>query len=249
MSEGVLFPDRRAAEPCAAAPTPLLLGEDLEREFRTGPEIVRVLRGASITVGASEMVALVGASGVGKSTLLHVLGALDRPSAGRVLFQGEDLFARSEPALARYRRQDVGFVFQFYNLLGDLTALENAMVPAMLQRVSASEARERAAAALAEVGLADRLRHRPGELSGGEQQRVAIARALMNGPKVILADEPTGNLDPKTSAVIYDLFLQLQAERGIAFLVATHNPDLARKAERVYRLVEGRAREVDSAAM
>src|SRR6267142_450528 len=225
----------------------LLVGEDLEREYRTGPETVRVLRGASVEVAAGEVVALVGASGVGKSTLLHLLGALDRPTAGRVLFQGEDLFARSEPALARYRRQDVGFVFQFYNLLGDLTALENAMVPALLQRVSQSEARERAAAALAEVGLADRLRHRPGELSGGEQQRVAIARALMNGPRVILADEPTGNLDPKTSAVIYDLFLQLQAERGIAFLIATHNPDLARRAERVYRLIEGRAREVDSA--
>ena len=233
---------------CAtSSPPPLLAGIDVEREYRTGPEVVRVLRGASVEIHAGEVVALVGASGVGKSTLLHLLGALDRPSAGRVLFQGEDLFARSEPALARYRRQDVGFVFQFYNLLGDLTALENAMVPAMLQRAPAAEARERAAVALTEVGLADRLRHRPGELSGGEQQRVAIARALMNGPKVILADEPTGNLDPKTSAVIYDLFLQLQAERGIAFLVATHNPDLARKAERVYRLVEGRAREVDSA--
>jgi len=230
-----------------SSPPPLLAGIDLEREYRTGPEIVRVLRGASVEIRAGEVVALIGASGVGKSTLLHLLGALDRPTAGLVLFQGEDLFARSEPALARYRRQDVGFVFQFYNLLGDLTALENAMVPALLQRVPSSAARERAAAALAEVGLADRLRHRPGELSGGEQQRVAIARALMNGPRVILADEPTGNLDPKTSAVIYDLFLQLQAERGIAFLVATHNPDLARKADRVYRLVEGRAREVDSA--
>src|SRR5215475_7262090 len=228
-----------------SSPHALLVGEELEREYRTGPETVRVLRGASISVGRGEVVALVGASGVGKSTLLHVLGALDRPTAGRVLFQGEDLFSRSEPALARYRRQDVGFVFQFYNLLGDLTALENAMVPAMLQRVAVGEARDRAAAALAEVGLGDRLRHRPGELSGGEQQRVAVARALMNGPKIILADEPTGNLDPKTSAVIYDLFLQLQAERGIAFFVATHNPDLARKAERVYRLVDGRAREVE----
>src|SRR5262245_43584864 len=200
---------------------PLLAGIDLEREYRTGPEMVRVLRGASVEIHTAEVVALVGASGVGKSTLLHLLGALDRPTAGRVLFWGEDLFTRSEPALARYRRQDVGFVFQFYNLLGDLTALENAMVPAMLQRVPTGEARERAAAALAEVGLGDRLRHRPGELSGGEQQRVAVARALMNGPKIILADEPTGNLDPKTRAVIYDLFLQLQAERGIAYFVAS----------------------------
>jgi len=227
-----------------SSPQALLIGEDLEREFRTGPEIVRVLRGASITVGHSEMVALVGASGVGKSTLLHVLAALDRPSAGRVLFEGEDLFSRGETALARYRRQEVGFIFQFYNLLGEMSALENAMLPALVARRPAREARDRAAAALAEVGLGDRLQLRPGELSGGEQQRVAVARALMNGPRVILADEPTGNLDPKTSEVVYDLFLQLQATRGIAFLIATHNPDLARRADRIYRLVEGRAREV-----
>ena len=226
------------------ASTPLLAGEDLEREYRTGPETVRVLRGASITVRDGEVVALVGASGVGKSTLLHLLGALDRPSAGRVLFQGEDLFARGETALARYRRQEVGFVFQFYNLLGEMSALENAMLPALVARRPRREARERAATALAEVGLGDRLHHRPGEMSGGEQQRVAIARALMNGPRVILADEPTGNLDPKTSEVVYDLFLQLQAERGIAFLIATHNPELARRADRIYRLVEGRARQV-----
>jgi lipoprotein-releasing system ATP-binding protein len=204
------------------------------------------LRGASLEIRQAEVVALVGASGVGKSTLLHLLGALDRPSAGRVLFDGEDLFERGEAGLARYRRQDIGFIFQFYNLLGDMTALENAMVPALLARRPAGEARERAAAVLSEVGLGDRFRHRPGELSGGEQQRVAIARALMNGPRVILADEPTGNLDPKTSEVIYDLVLRLQAEHGIAFLIATHNPDLARKAERVYRLLEGRARDVTS---
>jgi lipoprotein-releasing system ATP-binding protein len=227
---------------------PLLAGEDLEREFRTGPEVVRVLRGASVTVHVGEVVALVGASGVGKSTLLHVLGALDRPTAGRVLFQGEDLFARGEAALARYRRHEVGFVFQFYNLLGEMSALENTMLPALVARRPRREARERAAAALAEVGLGDRLSHRPGELSGGEQQRVAVARALMNGPKVILADEPTGNLDPKTSQVVYDLFLHLQATRGIAFLIATHNPDLARRADRIYRLVEGRAREVEAPA-
>jgi lipoprotein-releasing system ATP-binding protein len=219
---------------------PLLVGDELEKEYRSGPEVLRVLRGASLAVRAGEMVALVGASGVGKSTLLHILGALDRPTAGRVLFAGEDVFARSEAALTRFRRQDIGFVFQFYNLLAEMTALENAMVPGLLQRLPSREARDRAADALADVGLADRLRHRPGELSGGEQQRVAIARALVNRPRAILADEPTGNLDPKTSAVIYDLFLRLQAERGIAFLVATHNPDLARRADRAYRLVEGR---------
>jgi lipoprotein-releasing system ATP-binding protein len=228
----------------ASAPAALLVAEELEKEYRSGPEVVRVLRGVSVTLAPGEFVALIGASGVGKSTLLHLLGGLDRPTAGRVLFQGEDLAGWGEAGLARYRRRDVGFVFQFYNLLGDMSALENAMIPALIERKPAREVRELAAAALAEVGLGDRLNHLPGELSGGEQQRVAIARALINNPKVILADEPTGNLDPKTSEVIYDLFLRLQAERGLAFLVATHNPDLAQKAERGYRLVEGRAREI-----
>ena len=223
----------------------LLVAEDLDKEYRSGPELVRVLRGASLAIRQGEMVALVGASGVGKSTLLHLLGALDRPTAGRVLWEGENLFGRPESGLVRYRRHAVGFVFQFYNLLGEMSALENAMIPALLVRRPVEEARELATAALAEVGLGDRLGHRPGELSGGEQQRVAIARALVNAPKLILADEPTGNLDPKTSEVIYDLFLRLQAERGLAFLVATHNPDLARRAERGYRLVEGRAREIE----
>jgi lipoprotein-releasing system ATP-binding protein len=222
----------------------LLAGEELEKEYRSGPETVRVLRGATLHIGAAEVVALVGASGVGKSTLLHVLGTLDRPTAGRVLFGGEDVFARGEAWMVRYRRHQVSFIFQFYNLLGEMTALENAMLPALLARRPAREARQLAADALAEVGLADRQRHRPGELSGGEQQRVAIARALLNRPRVILADEPTGNLDPKTSNVIFDLFLRLQAERGIAFLIATHNQDLARRADRAYRLLEGRAREV-----
>ena len=237
--EGVDRPDP------GATPTPLLAGEDIEREYRVGPETVRVLRGASVEVGAGEVVALVGASGVGKSTLLHVLGTLDRPTSGRVLWKGDDLFARGEAGLVRFRRDEVGFVFQFYNLLGEMTALENAMLPSLLSRRSTREARDRAAESLAEVGLADRLEHRPGELSGGEQQRVAVARALINRPELILADEPTGNLDPKTSEVIFDLFLRLAAERRLSFLIATHNPELARRADRIYRLVEGRARLLD----
>jgi lipoprotein-releasing system ATP-binding protein len=220
---------------------PLLVAQDLEREYRVGPETVRVLRGVSMSVNPAESVALIGASGVGKSTLLHLLGGLDRPTSGQVLFAGEDLYARSENALAKLRRTEVAFIFQFYNLLGEMTAIENAMMPALLQRLTTAEARERAAAALQEVGLADRLGHRPGELSGGEQQRVAIARALVGQPRVVLADEPTGNLDPKTSEVIWDLFLRLQAERRLAFVIATHNHDLARKADRGYRLLEGRA--------
>jgi lipoprotein-releasing system ATP-binding protein len=219
----------------------LVTVRELEKEYRTGPEVIRVLRGASLGVGRGEVVALVGASGVGKSTLLHLLGALDRPTGGQLLFDGEDIFQRSEGALARFRRMEVGFVFQFYNLLGEMTALENAMLPGLLQRLSWEEARARAADALHDVGLGDRLRHRPGELSGGEQQRVAIARAIMHRPRLVLADEPTGNLDPKTSEVIFDLFLRLQAERGLTFVIATHNQELARKADRGYRLVDGRA--------
>jgi len=219
----------------------LLVAVDVEREYRMGPEVVRVLKGVNVSVNAGETVAVIGASGVGKSTLLHVLGTLDRPTSGRVLFAGEDVFARSEAGLARLRRTEVGFVFQFYNLLGEMTALENAMLPALLQRAPNAEARERAAAALGEVGLADRLNHRPGELSGGEQQRVAIARALVGSPRLILADEPTGNLDPKTSEVIWDLFVRLGAERGLALVIATHNHDLAKRADRGYRIVDGRA--------
>jgi len=224
-----------------AVSEPLLIADEVEREYHMGPEAVRVLRGVSLTVNAGESIALIGASGTGKSTLLHLLGTLDRPTAGRVLFDGQDVAGWSDAALARLRRTEIGFVFQFYNLLGEMTALENAMLPALIQRASVPEARERAAAALHEVGLGDRRGHRPGELSGGEQQRVAVARALVGRPRVILADEPTGNLDPKTSEVIWDLFLRLQAERQLAFVIATHNHELARKADRGYRLVDGRA--------
>src|SRR5262249_53280706 len=217
----------------------LLAGEELEKEYRTGPEVVRVLRGASVTLAPGEFVTLIGASGVGKSTLLHLLGGLDRPTGGRVLFQGEDLAGWGEAGLPRDRRRAVGVVFLFFQLLRGLRARREPVVSGRTGSQPAGEVR-----ALPEVGLGDRLNHLPGELAGGEQQRVAIARALINNPKVILADEPTGNLDPKTSEVIYDLFLRLQAERGLAFLVATHNPDLAQKAERGYRLVEGRAREI-----
>ncbi|MFQ5828242.1 MAG: ABC transporter ATP-binding protein [Candidatus Methylomirabilia bacterium] len=219
----------------------LVQARELEKEYRSGPERVRVLRGVTLSLRAGEAVALVGASGVGKSTLLHLLGALDRPTSGQVLFDGKDLSACSESELARFRRTKVGFIFQFYNLLGEMTALENAMLPALLKRRPLEEARELAAQALSEVGLGDRQRHRPGELSGGEQQRVAIARALVGQPRIILADEPTGNLDPKTSEIIFDLFLRLQAERGLTLMVATHDPELARKVDRAYRLVDGRA--------
>ena len=220
---------------------PLVVAEGVEKEYRGGGEVLRVLKGINLTVHEAELVAVVGASGVGKSTLLHVLGALDRPTAGQVHFRGQDLFARSEPELTRFRRDEVGFVFQLYNLLSDFSALENAMLPALIQRRSADEAHRLAMDALREVGLLERMSHRPGELSGGEQQRVALARALVGRPAMILADEPTGNLDPKTSEDVFELFARLQAERGVAFVIATHNLELARRADRLVRLVDGRA--------
>jgi lipoprotein-releasing system ATP-binding protein len=220
---------------------PLLVAQGVEKEYRTKAEPLRVLKGINLTVHAAELVAVVGASGIGKSTLLHVLGALDRPTAGSVWFRGEDLFARSEAELTRFRREEVGFVFQLYNLLTDFSALENAMLPALIQRRPPEEARRLAVDALREVGLLERAGHRPGELSGGEQQRVALARALVGRPAMVLADEPTGNLDPKTSEDVFELFARLPAERGVAFVIATHNLDLARRADRVVRLVDGRA--------
>ena len=240
MSEGI-----PAASPPGLAPpgqrASLVVAEGVEKEYRTGGEVLRVLKGVNLTVREGELVAVVGASGVGKSTLLHVLGALDRPSAGRVLFRDTDLFARSDAELTRFRRVEVGFVFQLYNLLADFSALENAMVPALIQRRRVVEARQLALDALREVGLTERVGHRPGELSGGEQQRVALARALVARPALIVADEPTGNLDPKTSEGVFELFGRLQAERGVTFVIATHNLELARRADRVVRLVDGRA--------
>jgi lipoprotein-releasing system ATP-binding protein len=230
------------SEPAAPDPGPaLILVDQVEKEYRTGAEPLRVLKGVNLVVRAGELVAIVGASGVGKSTLLHVVGALDRPTAGRVLFRGQDLFARSDAELTRFRRHEVGFVFQLYNLLPEFTALENAMLPALVQRRPAAEARTLALDALREVGLTERMRHRPGELSGGEQQRVALARALVGRPAVIVADEPTGNLDPKTSEGVFELFSRLQAERGVTFVIATHNLELAGRADRLVRLVDGRA--------
>jgi lipoprotein-releasing system ATP-binding protein len=220
---------------------PLIEVRGLHKSFPMGEGRIDVLRGIDLAIAPGEKLAVLGSSGVGKSTLLHVLGALDRPTRGRVLFRGEDLFARDSDALAEFRNTQLGFIFQFHHLLPEFNATENVMLPGLIRGLSFREMRPRAERLLAEVGLEHRLTHPVGKLSGGERQRVAVARALVLEPALVLADEPTGNLDPKTSEVIWDLFLRLQAERHLAFVIATHNHELARKADRGYRLVDGRA--------
>ncbi len=220
--------------------TPLVQALDVEKRYVDGPRVVRVLDGLDLDVQAGERVAIVGESGVGKSTLLHLLGALDHPTAGKVMFDGEDIFARPEAELAGFRNREIGFVFQFHHLLGDFTALENVMLPSLIGREPVGPTRARAAALLERVGLKDRLDHRPGELSGGEQQRVAVARALTRRPRLLLADEPTGNLDPATGEDVQQLLLELNREHGSALVVATHNPRLAAAMGRTLRLAGGR---------
>jgi lipoprotein-releasing system ATP-binding protein len=218
----------------------LIALRNLTKEYVDGPRVVRVLTGLDLDVAAGERVAIVGESGVGKSTLLHILGTLDRPTSGEVWFDGEDLTARNDRELARFRNREVGFIFQFHHLLPDFTALENVMMPARIAGSGREAARRRAAALLARVGLAARADHRPGELSGGEQQRVAVARALIQEPRVVLADEPTGNLDPATGEGVQALLLELNRERNVTLVVATHNPGLAAAMDRTLRLAGGR---------
>jgi lipoprotein-releasing system ATP-binding protein len=213
--------------------------QGLTKTFLHGGRRLDILRDINLTLAPGEAVAVVGASGVGKSTLLHCLGTLDLPSAGRILFDGTDLTRLSPSALADFRNRRIGFVFQFHHLLPEFTALENAMMPALIQRLSRAEAERRAREILGRVGLGQRLTHRPGELSGGEQQRVALARALILKPELILADEPTGNLDTKTGGEIHELFFELNRERGTTMLVVTHNPELAARMPRVVHMVDG----------
>jgi lipoprotein-releasing system ATP-binding protein len=208
--------------------------------YGQGGSRVEVLKGVDLDVVQGTTTALVGASGAGKSTLLHLLGALDRPSSGSVIYSGEELFSRSESELAEFRNKKIGFVFQFHHLLPEFTAVENVMMPALIARQSRKKAEEKAEQLLEQVGLAHRLLHRPGELSGGEQQRVAIARALVSDPELLLADEPTGNLDMKTSDAIHQLLAELQQQSGITLVVVTHNERLAGCMGQVVRLVDGR---------
>jgi lipoprotein-releasing system ATP-binding protein len=199
-----------------------------------------VLDGVEIRVEVGEAVAIVGTSGAGKSTLLHLLGGLDRPTAGEIRVAGGSLVDLSEQELADFRNRYVGFVFQFHHLLREFTALENVMMPMLIAGTAEAEARKRALALLDEVGLSERTQHRPLALSGGEQQRVAVARALANRPTVILADEPSGNLDTHTSERLHDLFFRLRAEHGVSLVLVTHNRELAERTDRVLLLKEGR---------
>jgi len=186
------------------------------------------------------MVSIVGASGAGKSTFLHILGALDRPTSGKVLFEGTNLFDRSDDDLARFRNEKVGFVFQFHHLLPDLTALENVMMPGWIHRAEPKKIKESAHYFLERVGLSERMDHKPGELSGGEQQRVAVARALILRPQLVLADEPTGNLDTESSQSLFSLIKDLNRQNGITFVMVTHNEKLALQMDRVVKMADGK---------
>jgi lipoprotein-releasing system ATP-binding protein len=210
------------------------------KTYEIGRNRVEVLKGINLELEAATTTALVGASGAGKSTLLHLLGALDRPTSGTVCFCGDDLFQKNDRELASFRNRSIGFVFQFHHLLSEFTALENVMMPALIARVPKGEACSMAEELLADVGLAHRVSHRPGELSGGEQQRVAIARALVMSPALLLADEPTGNLDMKTSEGVHAVLADLQQKKGLTLVVVTHNERLAAAMGRTVRLLDGR---------
>jgi len=218
----------------------LVAVKDVWKKFiHEGNEVV-ILRGIDLVIEEGEMLAVVGPSGAGKSTLLHILGTLDLPTKGTIAFEGKDVTRYSASQLASFRNQRLGFVFQFHHLLPEFTAVENVMMPGLIRGQSQRALEKRAKELLDEVGLSHRIRHRPGELSGGEQQRVALARALIMEPKLILADEPTGNLDSKTSEAIHKLFIDLNQRRGTTFLIVTHSRDLADRMARTVTMRDGR---------
>jgi ABC-type lipoprotein export system ATPase subunit len=220
-------------------PGAVVEAREVHKVYTTGKRELEVLRGVNFSATRAEFVALQGASGAGKSTLLHLLGGLDRPNRGSIHFDGVRVSELSNPALAHLRNIKIGFVFQAYHLFPELNALENVCLPARMARVTPSETVKRGRELLQRVGLSERMEHRPTELSGGEQQRVALARALVNNPEVILADEPTGNLDSHTGEEIMDLLLALRAERQTTLIIATHDERIATRAPRVVRLVDG----------
>ncbi len=223
---------------------PLLTAVELDKSYNSKSKAVEVLAGASLEVHSGEILGIVGASGSGKSTLLHILGGLDRPEAGNVLFKGQNIFAQGNDFLEQFRNRHIGFVFQLFNLLPDFTALENAMFPGMIANRDKKLVQEKAEELLGLLGLKDRLHHIPGELSGGETQRVALARSLVNQPEVVLADEPTGNLDSSASEQFMDLARKLNEEMNQTFVIVTHSAKIARSLDRVLQLANGQVKSI-----
>jgi len=236
-------PSLRETERASAKVTPLLRAEGLTKTYVSAADRITVFKDLSLDVDEGEMIAIVGPSGAGKSTLLHLLGGLDRPSAGAVKFGEFDIFEGGDVDLARFRNREVGFIFQLHHLLPEFTALENVMMPLLIRRTPPRDARMAAESLLGKVGLSNRTRHRPGELSGGEQARVAIARALVSGPRILLGDEPTGDLDARTSESIHWLLRELHGSLGLTSIVVTHNERLASICDRVLHLENGRLSE------
>ncbi|PLX41804.1 MAG: lipoprotein-releasing system ATP-binding protein LolD [Deltaproteobacteria bacterium] len=218
---------------------PLLEATSLGKSYAQPKGSLEVLKGISLTVKSGERVAIVGPSGAGKSTLLHLLGALDRPTSGSLTFEGEDIFKRADSELAKFRNSRIGFVFQFHHLLPEFTAEENVAIPAMIGGIARGKALEGARELLDAVGLSERLTHRPAELSGGEQQRVSLARALSMKPGLLLADEPTGNLDFRNGELVHKLLLEMNRRYGVTLIVATHNPELAAATDRTITIEDG----------
>jgi lipoprotein-releasing system ATP-binding protein len=218
----------------------LVIIEDLHKSFEHMGQTLTVLKGIDLNIYPGQILSIVGPSGAGKSTLLHCIGTLDLPTSGRIRLAGEELTTMSGSRLAAIRNREIGFVFQFHHLLPEFDALENVMMPGLIQGRPRREMEKRAKALLEEVGLGHRATHRPGELSGGEQQRVAVARALVLGPKLLLADEPTGNLDSSTGDAVHDLFFQINREHGTTIVVVTHNPGFAESMPRVVRMKDGK---------
>jgi lipoprotein-releasing system ATP-binding protein len=219
----------------------LLRAEALHKEYLMGKDLrLHVLKGLDIEIKEGEITVIIGPSGSGKSTLLHVLGGLDRPTSGKVTVDGSELDSLSEEELAAFRNKSLGFIFQFHHLLPEFTAVENVMMPALIRGERLEAVEGRAIELLQEVGLGERLGHKPSELSGGEQQRVAVARALMNDPRLVLADEPSGNLDEENSQKLHQLLADLAQKRSLTFVIATHNHDLTKRAHRVLQLVDGK---------
>ncbi len=219
---------------------PLLIARDISKSYRSGSSILEVLKGVTFEIPAGIFIALTGASGVGKSTLLHILGGLDRATGGEILYRSRSLLNQTDVELAEFRNREIGFVFQFHHLLPEFSAVENVAMPLLIRRIDRKQALSEAFSFLEQVGLSDRSNHKPGQLSGGEQQRVALARAMITSPTLILADEPTGNLDEGTAMKVFRIMRELNERYNVAFLIATHNLDLARSSHRWIQLSDGR---------